>query len=89
MTLQDVTCFDVPWSVSHSELVTEQRADGSLKALLEVTRPFGEVKNHTQCYFMQNDVLMRKWVSHGEDFVGEPVYQVVVPSTFRSIADFP
>ena len=79
------TCPDVPWSVSHSELVKEQRADSSLKELMESVLPGGEVKNHAQCYFLQNEVLMRKWVPQWEHFVGEPVYQVVVPSRFRSV----
>lgn len=60
-----MTCPDVPWSVCHSELVSDQRADGSLKGLLEVACPVGEVKNHAQCNFIQSDVLMRKWVPQG------------------------
>lgn len=40
----DVMCPDVPWSVSHSELVKEQEADGSLGVLLEMALPVGEVK---------------------------------------------
>ncbi len=81
----DVMCTDVPWSVSHSELVKEQQADESLEGLRGLVHHVGEVKNHAQCYFIQNDVLMRKWVPHGEGFVDEPVYQVVVPSRFRSV----
>lgn len=81
----NVTCLDVPWSVSRSDLVAAQRADCSLKSLLEVARPAGEVKNHAQCYFIDNDVLMRKWVPQWEHFVGDPVYQVVVPSRFREM----
>ena len=70
----DVICPDVPWSVSHSELVKEQQADESLGALLEMALPVGEMKNHAQCYFVESDVLMRKWVPQQEDFVGDPVY---------------
>ena len=61
--------------LSLSELVAEQRADGSLKGLFELACPS----------FIQNDVLRRKWVPQGEHFVGESVYQVVVPSRFRSV----
>ncbi len=70
----DVMCTDVPWSVSQSELVKEQQADESLESLWGLAHHVGEVKNHAQCYFIQNDVLMRKWVPHGEGFVSEPVF---------------
>ncbi len=29
--------------------------------------------------------MLRKWSPHGEDFVGDPVVQVVVPTKFRSV----
>ncbi len=29
--------------------------------------------------------MLRKWSPHGDDFVGDPIVQVVVPITFRSI----
>ena len=41
-----------------------------------------EVKNYAQGYVIQNKVLC-KWVPHGEGGVGDPVYQVVMPATFR------
>ena len=79
------TCSNVPWSVSHSELVSEQRADRSLNKLLDMVQPAGEVKSNSRCYFIQNEVLMRKWVPQSEHFLGKPIYQVVVPSKFRSV----
>lgn len=67
---------------SRCDLVTEWRADCSLKVLLEMARASGEVKNHAQCYLNQDDVLMRQSVPLWEHLVGEPVYQVVVPSRY-------
>lgn len=81
----DVKCSDLPWSVSYSELVEQQQTDVSLKALREMVCPVGEVGNHAQCYFIDNGVLVRKWVPQWENFVGDPVYQVVVPTKFRSL----
>ncbi|KAF7654545.1 hypothetical protein LDENG_00068500 [Lucifuga dentata] len=81
----DLTLSGIPWSISHSELVEEQQADSSLKELLEKVLPIDEVKNNAQCYFIQNDLLMRKWTPHGVHCVGEPIYQVVVPSKFHSM----
>lgn len=34
-------------------------------------------------YFVKDSVLMRKWVPHGNDFVGDPIFQMVVPTKFR------
>lgn len=47
-------CPDVRWS-----------AVCSLKGLLEMARPSGEVKKNDQ-----NDLVMRKGVPHGEHFLG-------------------
>lgn len=74
-----------PFSVSHSELVKEQKADSTLAELFQSVRPVGEVKNLAQGYFIEKGVLLRKWVPHGEGFMGEPVYQVVIPSKFCEV----
>lgn len=34
---------------------------------------------------MQNGVLLRQMVSHGEGFVGYPLHQIVVQSIFSSL----
>ena len=45
--------------------------------------PPGEVGNYAQGYVIQDDVLLRKWVPHGERGIGDPVYQLIMPATFR------
>lgn len=55
----DMTLSDVPWSVSHSELVKEPCVDGSVRDLLDSVCPSGKVRNHSHCLVMQNQVLMR------------------------------
>ena len=74
---------DFPLSVSHSELQREQRADRSLDELFGSVLTPREVKSVASGYFLQDGILMRKWVPHGEDFVGDSIFQVVVPSKFR------
>ena len=79
-------CFslsDVSLSVTQEELEHEQRADASLNGLFDVALPAHEVKNDSHCYFLLKGLLMRKWVPHGDAFVGDPVLQVVVPSRLR------
>lgn len=34
-------------------------------------------------YVVDNNILLRKWVLHCDDFVADPVFQVVVPFKFR------
>lgn len=67
------TCADFPLSVSHSELQSEQRVDPSLETLSVLSA--GQVKkNVASGYFLQDGILVRKWLTHGEDFVGDPIF---------------
>lgn len=70
-------------SVSQADLVTEQQADPSLKALLEhaVTSP--EAGKNCPGYFFNQELLMRRWVPHGKDQVDNSVEQVVLPVKYR------
>ena len=74
---------DVPLSASQEELKSEQRADSSLEGLFDMVLPEDEVKNNSHGYFLLNELLVRKWVPHGDDFVGDPIIQIVVPVKFR------
>ena len=76
-------CFslsDGSLSVTQKELESEQHADASLNGVFDVALPTHEVKNDSHCYFLLKGLLMRKGVPHGDEFVGDPVLQVVVPS---------
>ena len=42
-----------------------------------------EVGNVAIGYCLQEGILTRKWVPRGEDFVGEPIFQVVVPAKLQ------
>lgn len=76
-------CLPVlPLSVSHSELLAEQQADPSLKELFGSLLSSGEM-NSVSGYLIQNGILVKKWVSRVNDFVGDPIFQVVIPSKFR------
>lgn len=33
-------------------------------------------------YFLQDGMLVRKWIPHGSDFAGDSVIQVVVPEKY-------
>lgn len=60
-----------------------QKADLSLSALFDVALPVVETEGSGDGYFVDNDLLVRKWVPYDDDFVGEPVVQLVVPEKFR------
>lgn len=70
--------------ISHRELIEEQMKNSTLAELFQSVRPVSEVKDLAQGYFIEDGVLFRKWVPHGEGFMGEPVYQVVIPEKFRN-----
>lgn len=66
---------DVPISVSQEDLRAEQQADASLKGLFEQVLAEEEFRNSSECYFIHNSLLIRKWVPHGDNFIGEPIIQ--------------
>ncbi|XP_034567353.1 uncharacterized protein LOC117832370 [Notolabrus celidotus] len=74
---------DTLLSVSHGDLAAEQRADPSLRQLFDAVLCPEEGSSAAGGYVLQGELLVRKWLAHGEDFVGEPVFQVVVPEKFR------
>lgn len=69
-------------SISHSELVQEQKSDPSVKALFERVSPAGDMEIAAQEYFVQSVVLVRKWHAQVNMSVGKPVVQIVVPAKF-------
>uniref|UniRef100_A0A3B4UD58 Gypsy retrotransposon integrase-like protein 1 n=1 Tax=Seriola dumerili TaxID=41447 RepID=A0A3B4UD58_SERDU len=71
-----------PASVTRSDLVAAQQADSSLKPLFEQVRPESEMRDSACGYFLQDAMLVRRWVQHG-GFVGDPVLQIVLPAKFR------
>lgn len=82
---QDFAVPVVPWAISQADLLREQEADSSLQELRDGVCPALEVRNRLCCYLIQNGVLLRKWTPQLENFVGDSVYQVVVPVRFRSL----
>lgn len=71
--------------IPHNELAMEQLADPSLKGIFEHICPIEDFDNASWGYFLQNGVLVRKWVPSCDNFVGEPVVQIVVPQKFRQL----
>lgn len=64
--------------------VDSQRADPSMAALWDEVLPVDTISDVARVHFVQVDLLVRKWVPCG-DFVGEAVFQVVVPSNFHDV----
>ncbi len=70
-------------SVFRSGLVTEQRADPMLSELFNRVLSEADGKSAAKGYLLKDELLVRKWMPHGETFVGNPVFQVVVLTKFR------
>lgn len=90
-SVMEPECLELPETLrveqlagSQALLVAEQKADSSLTELFDRVVPASEVRNTAQCYFLQNGLLVRKWLSHDDASVGEPIFQVVVPTNCRS-----
>lgn len=80
--MRECSFSDVPFSVSREELSAEQRADPSLSPLFEQVLAVDELTDISRGYLIQDKDLLRKWIPHGDHFVGDPVFQVVVPTKF-------
>lgn len=74
---------DFPRSVSQDDLKREQKADLSLKSLFEQVGTDAQIESSARGYFLNDGLLVRKWVPHGENFVGDPIVQIVLPEKFR------
>ncbi len=71
----------VEWlAVLRAELAAEKKADSTLSELFDRVVPTPAVRNTAQCYFLLDDLLVRKWVLHNNQCIEEPVFQVVVPT---------
>lgn len=55
-----------------------------MKGLFKQVSPIEDFKNASQGYFVQNDLLLRKWVPHADNVLGEPVLQIVIPSKVQT-----
>lgn len=69
---------------SRDSLIAEQKADTTLNDLFDKVVPDSVVRNSAQCYFLLDGLLVRKWVPHYDQGLGEPVFQIVVPTTLRN-----
>ncbi len=72
-------------SISRDDLIKEQKADVTLTELFDRVVPYVTIVNLPSGYFLEEDVLVRKWVPHGEFVIGDPVLQIVVPQTLRQL----
>uniref|UniRef100_A0A3B5QLU2 Gypsy retrotransposon integrase-like protein 1 n=1 Tax=Xiphophorus maculatus TaxID=8083 RepID=A0A3B5QLU2_XIPMA len=76
---------NIPLSISQNDLGQEQRSDPTIQHLFQSALPAEEMQNHAHGYFVENKVLLRKWMPCGDDVIGQPVYQVVVPLKLRDL----
>jgi len=53
-----------------------------LREMFERVLPVSEINSAANGYFLQNEVLYRKWLPIGEDCVENEVFQLVVPAKF-------
>lgn len=70
-------------TVSHQELVVAQREDPSLKGMFSEVLALEEVESAMSGCFVEDGLLLRKWLSGREVPIGEPYEQVVVPMSLR------
>lgn len=80
-----VSLSSLPQAISCQEWGRSQRADSTLSSLWAEVLPSEKIRDVALGYFVQGDLLVRKWVPCEGDFVGKAVYQVVVPAEFCDV----
>lgn len=68
--------------VSNERLTTAERADPTLKCCFERVGGADKESDETVAYFLNKEVLLRKWAPSAPDPEYNHVYQVVVPSVY-------
>lgn len=79
-------CFPLPdclLSINRSELRQEQEEDLSLKELFQQVHPSDELENAVPGYFHKDGLLVRKWLPQSDSFVGDAIFQVIIPIRLR------
>ena len=73
-------------SISKSNLIIEQHKDPAISILFEKAVKDSEISKNPVCYFVQKDILMRKWRPPdvpADDEWGVK-YQIVIPKVYRN-----
>ena len=73
--------------LSKSQLCKEQHSDPEISTLFERTLDEKEISQVPVCYYVKNDILMRKWrppdVSAEDEWTVNHNHQIVVPRVYR------
>lgn len=80
--VSELPAFETLLSVSRVDFIVEQQADPTLKSLFHQVDPGEKLHDQQSEYFLQEDLLCRKWVVKNDSYSNE-VIQVVVPLKFR------
>lgn len=70
-------------SVSREKISAAQKEDQSLVTSFKSAISLDLAKDKKVAYFVENDLLMRKWCSNAKDSDWDVVYQIVIPSPYR------
>ncbi len=87
---QEVSKYVVPGlitlsPISHRDLVDAQQKDPELQKLFDAVISPQEVRSAVSGCFIQDEMLLRKYVPYKKDLLGECIIQVVVPKLFRDV----
>ncbi|KAI2646937.1 Retrovirus-related Pol polyprotein [Labeo rohita] len=80
-----VSVFSFLPTLSPAEVVAAQQEDPTLAPLFSAVLPPDDVQSAATGYFLQDWMLLRKWMAHNEIRGGELVVQIVVPTKLREV----
>ncbi|KAG1933868.1 gag-pol fusion protein [Pimephales promelas] len=83
--LQPIVLPDLPSSLSISDFAVAQKEDSTLSELFAGVLPAEEQHSAARGYFVQDGLLVRKWMPQTKEIFEDPVFQIVVPVKFRDL----
>ena len=72
--------------ISRNKLINEQRKDPELRDLYKLTVDSENIDTEQKCYYIKDDVLMRKWRPPDayQNETWKVIHQIVVPKIYRN-----
>ena len=79
----ELTADAIQLPVTREQLIANQKVDNKLAKCFSSVVSLEDVKKKNVAYFIDGNLLMRKWTSHVDtDGDWNAVYQIVIPTAF-------
>lgn len=71
--------------MSRDELIEKQKTDSTLVELFDRVVSYDRIESLSSGYYLDEELLVWKWVPQGEFAIGDPMVQIVIPQSLRQL----